>query len=126
MANDNPPWAAIRALMANRLMALDKCPGVRPVEIGEIWRRLFPRYLLKVVGAEAKEACGSDQLRAGLEADIEGAVRAVRVMWNGTEKNEEWGFLLVDAANAFNAENMTDILQTVCQIWPVGGRFLFN
>ena len=36
MVNDCPPWAATSALMANRLMALNKCPGVRPVGIGEI------------------------------------------------------------------------------------------
>ena len=77
MANDTPLWAAIRALMSNRLMALDKCPGVRPVGIGEIWRRLFARCVLKVAGTEAKEACGSAQLCAGLEAGIEGAVHAV-------------------------------------------------
>ena len=77
-------------------------------------------------GAEAKEACGSDQLCAGLEAGIEGAVHAVRAMWNGTEENEEWGFLLVDAANAFNAGNRTAILWTVRHLWPSGARFAFN
>jgi hypothetical protein len=38
MANEFPPWAAYRALMSGRLLALDKCPGVRPVGVGETWR----------------------------------------------------------------------------------------
>ena len=99
--------------MANRLMALDKCPGVRPVGIGEIWRRLFSKCVLKEAGAEATEACGSDQLCAGLKAGIEGAVHAVRAMAAIRPDEEEWGFLLVDAANAFNAGNRTAILWTV-------------
>ena len=126
MANSTPPWAAIRAIMANRLMALDKCPGVRPVGIGEIWRRLFSKCVLKEAGAEATEACGSDQLCAGLKADIEGAVHAVRAMAAIRPDEEEWGFLLVDAANAFNAGNRTAILWTVRHLWPSGARFSFN
>ena len=58
--------------MANRLIALDKCPGVRPVGVGEIWRRLLAKCVLVVAGGEAKEACGSEQLCAGLEEGIEG------------------------------------------------------
>jgi hypothetical protein len=38
MANKMPPWAAYRAFMANRLLALDKIPGVHPIGVGEIWR----------------------------------------------------------------------------------------
>ena len=34
MSNSSPPWTAHRALMACRLVALDKRPGVRPVGIG--------------------------------------------------------------------------------------------
>ena len=33
LANSWPPWAAYRALRAGRLVAIDKCPGVRPVGI---------------------------------------------------------------------------------------------
>ena len=76
MTNDTPPVAATRALLANRLMALDKCPGVRPIGIGEIWRRLLAKCVLKVAGGEAKAACGNAQLSAGLEAGIEGACHA--------------------------------------------------
>ena len=36
LCNGVPPFAAYRALMACRLVALDKVPGVRPVGIGEI------------------------------------------------------------------------------------------
>ena len=50
------PWAAIRALMSGRLVALDKCPGIRPIGIGELWRRLFSKCFPKVTGQQAKEA----------------------------------------------------------------------
>ena len=126
MANDFPPWAALRALMSNRLLALDKCPGVRPVGIGEIWRRLLAKCVLKVAGGEAKEACGNTQLCAGLEAGIEGAVHAARSLWEENEEEEEWGFLLVDAANAFNACNRIAAMWTVRHLWPSGARFSYN
>ena len=67
--------------MANRLIGLDKCPGVRPVGIGEIWRRLCAKTVLVVAGAEAKEECGDEQLCAGLEAGIEGGIHAARQAW---------------------------------------------
>jgi hypothetical protein len=35
MANKSPPWDAIRALIAGRLLAIDECPGIRP--IGNWW-----------------------------------------------------------------------------------------
>ena len=53
MANFNVPWAAICGFMNNRLIALDKMPGIRPICIGEIWRRLFCKVLLIPTVAEA-------------------------------------------------------------------------
>ena len=47
--------------MANRLMALDKCPGVQPMGIGDIWQRLIAKCVLDVAGAEATEVYESDQ-----------------------------------------------------------------
>ncbi len=90
MANDQQPWAAYRALKAGRLVALEKCPGVRPVGIGESWNRLFAKCVMLLAGAEAKDACGIDQLCAGLEAGIEGGIHAMRLLWEMHAAEEEW------------------------------------
>ena len=37
LGNGRPPWAAYRALMSGRLIALDKQPGIRPVGVGKTW-----------------------------------------------------------------------------------------
>jgi hypothetical protein len=78
LSNASPPWAAYRALMACRLVALDKQPGVRPVGIGESYRRLIAKCVIAHVGHQATAACDNLNLCAGLAAGIEGAIHAVR------------------------------------------------
>jgi hypothetical protein len=112
-ANSFPPWVPYRALMAGRLVALDKCPGVRPIGVGETWRRLAAKATLLVSGCDAKEHCGIDQLCAGLKAGIEGGIHAINELWRQQKEEEEWGFLLVDAANAFNELNWMAMLWTI-------------
>ena len=112
--------------MSGRLVALDKMPGVRPVGIGEVWRRLFAKAVLLVAGPEATEACGADQLCAGLSAGIEGGVHAMRVLWAQHQHEEHWGIFLADARNAFNTGNRFAFLWTVRHLWPSGARFAFN
>lgn len=126
MANESPPWAAIRALMSGRLVALDKCPGIRPIGIGELWRRLISKCFLKVAGPQAKEACSIDQLCAGLEAGVEGGVHAMTEAWKRMEHEESIGVVLVDARNAFNEQNREVMLWIVRHEWPMGARFVFN
>ena len=57
LANGSPPWAAYCAFMSGRLIALDKQPSVRPVGVGEMWRRLFANIILKVTGPESTISC---------------------------------------------------------------------
>lgn len=78
LANESPPWAAYRALMANRLIAIDKQPGVRPVGCGEVIRRLMAKAVILACGERATEACGAVNLCAGLSAGIEGAFHALK------------------------------------------------
>jgi hypothetical protein len=77
-------------------------------------------------GKEAKEACGIDQLCAGLDSGIEGAIHAMQHTWEANKAEEEWGYLLIDAKNAFNEQNRTAMLWTVRHEWPSGARFTFN
>ena len=77
MANDIPSWAATCALLANRLMALDKCPDIRSIGIDEIWRWLLAKCILKIAGTEAKDTCSNVQLCTGLESETESAVHVV-------------------------------------------------
>ena len=77
MANSSLPWAAYHALMACRMVALDKRPGVRPVGIGETFRRALENIVMREAGDQAKTACGNLQLCAGLKAGIEGEKHAV-------------------------------------------------
>ena len=77
MAVSSPPWAAYRALMACRIVALDKSPGVLPVGIGETLRRSLAKIFMRAAGEQVKTACVNIQLCAGLEAGIEGAKNSV-------------------------------------------------
>ena len=72
MANNLQPWAAYRALMLGSLVGLDNFTGVRPVGVGETWRRMMEKCVLVVTGVEAKEACRKEHLCSGFEAGIEG------------------------------------------------------
>ena len=78
LANESPPWAAYRNIMAVRMVALEKFPGVRPVGIGEVCCRLVVKLFLQDKGVQAKEAYGSFNLCAGLEEIIEGAIYTLR------------------------------------------------
>ena len=87
---------------------------------------MLAKCVLVVTGAEAKKAYGTEKLCSGPEAGIKGGAHAVRLLRKQYAQEEDWGFLLVDAQNAFNEENCTSILWAVRHEWPSGVRFSFN
>ena len=126
IANGSPPWAANREFMPDRLIALDEHPGVHPVGVGEMWRRLFVKIILKVTVLESTMAFQDDQLCAGTKAGIDGAIHEVQALWEENSSMEKWDFLLVDAKNAFNEINQVVMLWTVRHLWSSISRFSFN
>ena len=61
----------ISSLVASRLIALDKSPGIRPIGVGEILRRLIGKVVLHIAQEDIQRTVGSLQLCAGQDAACE-------------------------------------------------------
>ena len=87
---------------------------------------MLAKCVLMMMGLEAKKACKMDKLCGGLDVWIEGGVHAVWLLWHQHDQEEDWEFLLIDACNAINEENHTDLMWAVCQECPSGDQFALN
>lgn len=114
---------AISPLLACRLIALDKCPGVRPIGIGEMARRIIAKAVLVIVRGDVQDAAGSLQLCAGQISGCEAAAHSVRECFQ--EESTE-AALLVDASNAFNSLNRLSALHNIRHLCPSIATILIN
>ena len=80
-------------LMACRLIPLDKNPGIRPIGIGEVLRRIAGKAVTYVLRPEMRSAAGGLQLCVGLEGGAEAGIRGTRTMFDGDETQ---GIIQVD------------------------------
>ena len=62
---------------ACRVIALTKNPGVRPIGVAEVLRRIISKAVLSVIGQDIKEAAGSVQLCVGQVSGCEAGVHAM-------------------------------------------------
>ena len=113
----------IAPLLACRLIALDKCPGVRPIGICETPRRIIAKAILTITKDDLQEAAGPRQLCAGQIAGTEAAIHAMRAIF--ADKESE-AILLVDASNAFNSLNRQVALRNARHLCPPLANALIN
>ena len=99
--------SALEALLANRGVAIDKCPGLRPVGVGEMVRRIIGKSVMAVTGSKVQEAVGALQLCAGHPVGVESAIHGMRGFITDDDSD---GILLIDADNAFNRINRSAAL----------------
>ena len=100
---------------ACRLIPLDKNPGVRPIGVGEVIRRIIGRNILWCIGNDLKILGQNRQLCLGQKCGIEHAIHSLRETF---ELPETEGLLLIDAKNAFNSLNRDLALKNIQKTCP--------
>jgi len=114
---------SVAAYTCSRLIPLDKDPGVRPVGIGEVVRRIIGKAALRVMSPDLKRVAGSDQLCVGQRAGIDSAIHELRASFNASR---EQCLLQIDANNAFNSLNRRLALHNINMICPLMRVLLLN
>lgn len=105
----------MEAFLACRLIPLDKNPGLRPIGIGEVVRRVVGKAIMSTFRNNVVESVGSLQTCAGHEAGCEASVHAMREIFDEADTE---AVLLVDASNAFNVINRQVFLHNIRIICP--------
>ena len=113
----------IAPLLNCRLKHLDKNPGVRPIGIGEVLRRIMGKAVVMLLKPVIINSVGPIQLSAGQEGGCEAACHAINDIFSG---NDCQGVVLVDATNAFNSLNRTTTLLNIQHTCPEFATFLIN
>ena len=113
----------LSALVACRLIPLDKCPGIRPIAIGEVARRIIAKAIMQVVKTDVTQAAGSLQVCAGQEGGCEAAIHAFNDLFS---RDDTDAVLLADASNAFNSLNRSCALHNMQFICPALATVLRN
>ena len=119
----------LQEFIASRLVPLDKGPtkegepGVRPVGVGEVLRRLTGKLLINVIKGDITTAAGPLQTCTGIKAGIEAAIHSMRQIF---QQEETQAILLVDAENAFNNLNRNAALKNIKELCPPFYQYLYN
>ena len=109
--------------VACRLIAPDKCSGVRPIGVGEVLHWIICKATLNLVREDVQNAVGPLQLCVRHDSGWEAAVHAMRTIY---KEEESEAVLLVDASNAFNSLNRSNALHNIMSICPSLATIVIN
>ena len=123
VASETIQGDVLSALMACRLIPLDKNPGLRPIGIGEVLRRIIGKMVVWVLRPDLQEAAGDLQMCVGQEGGCEAGVHAMHAIFN---EDETQGIIQVDANNAFNTINRQVFMHNINIICPEIATFVAN
>ena len=113
----------LESFLVCKLIPSNKCPGIRPIGVGEVIRRVIGKVISWTVKKEAMEAAGPLQVAAGLKSGSEAVIHAMRGLYSDPDTE---GIILIDATNAFNQMNRTTALHNIQIICPEVATYLIN
>ena len=113
----------IEAFTACRLIPLNKNPGLRPIRVGEVLRRIAGKVVMKISQNDVLKAAGSLQVCAGHESGVEAAIHSMHDIF---QVEETEAIQLIDAENAFNAINRKVVLRNISWNCPIIATYINN
>ena len=119
----------LKEFISCRLIPLNKGPdsagnpGVRPIGIGEVFRRIIGKSVVSLLKLEIQDAVGPLQTCTGLRSGIEASIHATKRIWHDDSTE---AIIQVDADNAFNRLNRRVALHNIKQICPPIYTYLNN
>ena len=108
---------------ACRLIALNKNPGVRPIGIGEVLRRIIGRSITACIKPDLIALGGNSQLCLGQKSGIGHAIHSLRDSFLNKENH---AIRLIGPTNAFNSLNRDLALRNIKTICPSLYTSLYN
>ena len=115
--------STLEAFICCRLVPLDKQPGIRPIGIGEVMRRIIGKSIGWTIKKDLMETAGPLQAAGGAKGGAEAVIHAMR---NIFEDENTDAVILVDASNAFNSLNRQVALHNVQRTCPAFANILIN
>ena len=115
--------SSLESFVACRQIPLDRKPGLRPVGVGEVLRRIAGKAVMMLFKNDITYAAGALQLSAGQDAEVEAVVHAMPDSFS--EENTE-AVLLIDAENAFNSINRKVMFHNMKFLCPLISTYIFN
>ena len=101
------------------LTALKKTKGgVRPIAVGEVFRRLVAKRIVQEASSEAIELFSSRQLGVAVKCGAESIVYATKQTFQKLLNNEKAGLLQIDFKNAFNSITRSSVLDAARKFIP--------
>ncbi len=117
----NPEY--LHAYTAGRLIPLDKNPGVRPIGVGEVLRRIIGKTIMVTLKLDIINNTCPIQLCGGLQGGVEAAIHTIRRIFDNADTE---AILLVDAENAFNSLNRSVALHNLQITCPELFTYILN
>ena len=114
---------SIEPLMACRLIPLSKNPGVRPIGIGEVLRRIIGSAVVSTLRGDIMCSAGNLQLYGGQKSGSEIAIHAAVDLFNSEETH---GIFQIDANNAFNNINRKVAVHNLKILCPEFSTYISN